>query len=162
MITPPPLPPEHLRDPGDAWVEGPDGKKYWGTFGAAGLLVWHPPLGVLLQHRAQWSHHGGTWGIPGGALKLGEEPIAAALREADEEAAVPADHLRVVETTLLDLGFWSYTTVLAISERFFEPRVMDLESVALEWVALEEVGSRELHPAFGIAWPDLRQRLSAV
>lgn len=159
MINPPPLPPDHLRDPGDAWVEGPDGKKYWGTFGAAGLLVLHPPLGVLLQHRAQWSHHGGTWGIPGGALKLGEEPIEAALREAHEEAAVPADHLQVVETTLLDLGFWSYTTVLAISDVFFEPEVTDEESVALEWVAPEEVNARDLHPAFAIAWPDLRKRL---
>lgn len=158
-MTPPPLPPEHLRDPGDAWVEGPDGKRYWGLFGAAGLLVLHPPLGVLLQHRAQWSHHGGTWGIPGGALKAGEDAISAALREANEEAAVPGDAVRVLETTLLDLGFWSYTTVLGLSEEYFEPEVADLESVALEWVPLDEVVQRELHPAFAVAWPDLRERL---
>jgi 8-oxo-dGTP diphosphatase len=162
VITPPPLPPKHLRDPGDAWVEGPDGKKYWGTFGAAGLLVLHPPLGVLLQLRADWSHHGGTWGIPGGALKQGEDATTAALREANEEAAVPAEYLRVVETTLLDLGFWSYTTVLAVSEEFFQPQVTDQESAALEWVGMNEVSARDLHPAFGAAWPNLRQRLSAV
>ncbi len=162
MITPPPLPPKHLRDPGDAWVEGPDGKKYWGTFGAAGLLVLHPPLGVLLQLRADWSHHGGTWGIPGGALKQGEDATTAALREANEEAAVPAEYLRVIETTLLDLGFWSYTTVLAVSEEFFQPQVTDHESAALEWVGMNEVSARDLHPAFGAAWPNLRQRLSAV
>lgn len=158
---PPQLPPEHLRDPGDAWVEGPDGKRYWGTFGAAGLLVIHPPLGVLLQLRAEWSHHGGTWGIPGGALKLGEDAVSAALREAHEEAGVPEALIDVFDQTLLDLGFWSYTTVLAVSLEFFQPEATDQESAALEWVSLEEVSQRELHPAFGKAWPDLRERLES-
>ena len=161
-ITPPPLPPEHLRDPGDAWVEGPDGKKYWGLFGAAGLLVLHPPLGVLLQLRADWSHHGGTWGIPGGALKLGETAIAAALREAHEEASVPEDMVEVFDHVILDLGFWSYTTVLGIAEQFFQPEITDLESAALEWVPLAEVLHRPLHPAFELAWSDLHPRLTAT
>lgn len=158
-LTPPPLPPEHLRDPGDAWIEGPDGKQYWGRFGAAGLLVMHPPLGILLQLRAEWSHHGGTWGIPGGALKAGEDATSAALREANEEAGVPVDQVRVIETSLLDLGFWSYTTVLGIADEFFQPEVTDLESAALEWVPLDQVGNRELHPGFGQAWPTLHERL---
>lgn len=160
-FSPPPFPPDHLRDPGDAWVEGPDGKRYWGRFGAAGLLVLHPPLGVLLQLRADWSHHGGTWGIPGGALKLGEDAVSAALREANEEAGVPADFVRVVDTTLLDLGFWSYTTVLGVAEAYFEPEITDQESAALEWVALKDVQGRDLHPAFGKAWPALRAMLAA-
>ena len=161
-LLPPPLPPEHLRDPGDAWVAGPDGKRYWGLFGAAGLLVHHPPLGVLLQLRAQWSHHGGTWGIPGGALKLGEDAVSAALREANEEAAVPADDITVLETVVLDLGFWSYTTVLGRSDKFFAPVVTDQESVALEWVRLSQVQTLQLHPAFGEVWPRLRARLQSL
>jgi 8-oxo-dGTP diphosphatase len=156
VVEPPPLPPEHMRDPGDAWVEGPDGKRYWGRFGAAGLLLRHPPLGVLLQLRAEWSHHGGTWGIPGGALKLGEEAIAAALRESEEEAAVPAEVVRVIDTHVVDLGFWSYTTVLGISDVFFEPEAANHESAGMEWVPLDDVDSRDLHPAFRSAWPDLR------
>ena len=160
MTRPPPLPPEHLRDPGDAWVEGPDGTRYWGRFGAAGLLVLHPPLGVLLQLRAEWSHSGGTWGIPGGALRQGEAPVDAALRESHEEAGVPRDHVRVVDTSVLDLGFWSYTTVLGVADRYFEPVAMDLESAALEWVPMNDVLDRDLHPAFQRAWPDLRDRLS--
>lgn len=161
-MMPPPLPPGHLRDPGDAWVEGPDGKRYWGLFGAAGLLVLHPPKGVLLQLRAEWSHHGGTWGIPGGALKLGEDAISAALRESTEEAGVPAELVRVVDTTVLDLGFWSYTTVLAVSEQYFEPEITDWESAALEWVAIDEVDARELHPAFLSAWPSLKNTLVSL
>jgi 8-oxo-dGTP diphosphatase len=158
-MLPPPLPPEHLRDPGDAWVEGPDGTKYWGRFGAAGLLVLHPPRGILLQLRAEWSHSGGTWGIPGGALKLGESALDAALRESHEEAGVPHEGVRVVDTRVLDLGFWSYTTVLAIADDYFEPVAMDLESAALEWVPMSAVQDRDLHPGFGRAWADLRALL---
>ena len=65
------------RDPGDAWVLGPDGAKYWGRFGAAGLLAVDAHRGILMQHRATWSHHGGTWGLPGGARRLGESAIDA-------------------------------------------------------------------------------------
>jgi 8-oxo-dGTP pyrophosphatase MutT (NUDIX family) len=92
-------------------------------------------------------------------LKLGEDAIAAALREAHEEAGVPEENIRVVETTTLDLGFWSYTTVVGISEDYFDPDESDAESAALEWVALDEVGTRDLHPAFGASWPDLHERL---
>ena len=119
MTRPPPLPPPHLRDPGDAWVEGPNGKKYWGTFGAAGLLLLHPPSGVLLQLRAEWSHQGGTWGIPGGALKKGEDAVTAAIRESQEEAGIPNGAARVIDHSVFDLGFWSYTTVLAIADTYF-------------------------------------------
>jgi len=52
---------------GDAWVEGPNGERFWGRFGAAGLLVHDLRRGVLLQHRADWSHFGRTWGRPGGS-----------------------------------------------------------------------------------------------
>jgi 8-oxo-dGTP diphosphatase len=121
----------------------------------------HPPLGVLLQLRAEWSHSGGTWGIPGGALKQGEGAIDAALRESHEEAGVPIEAVRVVETSVLDLGFWSYTTVLGLADRYFEPVAMDLESAALEWVPMNDVEGRDLHPAFHRAWPDLRDRLSS-
>ena len=102
-----------VRDSGDAWVYGPDGTKFWGRFGAAGLLVWHRSLGVLLQHRIGWSHFGGTWGLPGGARKAGESAQDAAYREAHEEAGVPPTLLRVMTSSVLDLGYWSYTTVVA-------------------------------------------------
>lgn len=158
-MLPPPLPPEHLRDPGDAWVEGPDGARYWGRFGAAGSLVWHPPKGVLLQLRAEWSHHGGTWGIPGGALKLGEKAVGAALREAHEEAGVPLGGMDVIHTTVFDLGFWSYTTVVWRADEYFEPVMNDLESEALEWVPVDQVSGRDLHPGFRRSWPDLHPLL---
>ncbi|MEY2849973.1 MAG: hypothetical protein RI885_2640 [Actinomycetota bacterium] len=156
----PPLLPEHLRDPGDAWVEGPDGTRHWGRFGASGLLVWHREAGILLQHRVSWSHHGGTWGLPGGARKQGESAVDAALREAAEEATVPRALLRVITTSVLDLGFWSYTTVIVESMEHFEPVIADAESRELRWVPVVEVDGMMLHPAFGEAWPSLRGSLA--
>ncbi len=148
-----------MRDPGDAWVFGPTGEKFWGRFGAAGLLAWHPFRGVLLQHRVGWSHFGGTWGLPGGARKLGESAIDGALRESAEEAGVPRDALRVITTSVLDLGFWSYTTVVAEVVRDFEPVIGDAESAELRWAAVDRVSAFELHPGFAAAWPELRALL---
>lgn len=156
------LPPPHLRDPGDNWVEGPDGTKYWGTFGAAGLLVWHPNAGVLMQHRAIWSHNGGTWALPGGARRKGESAESAARREADEEAGVPSEGVSLLFESVVDLGFWSYTTVVVKSEAVFEPIYGDAESLELRWVPIDEVELLELHPGFAASWPGLKQRLSSI
>lgn len=147
---------------GDAWVEGPDGQRFWGRFGAAGLLVHDSRRGILLQHRADWSHFGGTWGLPGGARHEGESAVEGALREANEEAAVPQDAVHVLFTSVLDLGFWSYTTVVAQLVRPFEARMADPESIELRWVPVNEVGNFPLHPGFGSAWPELRARLSGL
>ncbi|UAJ77772.1 NUDIX domain-containing protein [Leifsonia sp. ZF2019] len=147
---------------GDAWVEGPQGERFWGRYGAAGLLVHDLRRGILLQHRADWSHFGGTWGLPGGARHEGETAVEGALREAGEEAAVPADAVHVLFESVLDLGFWSYTTVVAQAVRPFEPRMADIESIELRWVPLTEVTDLPLHPGFGAAWPALRARLTGL
>lgn len=158
MSERPPLPPPHLRDPGDAWVEGPDGQRFWGRFGAAGLLV-HVDGVVLLQHRVGWSHFGGTWGLPGGARKMGEDAVAGAMREAAEEAGVPRDLLTIEFEHVLDLGFWSYTTVVAAANEQFEAVIGDAESEALRWVPFADVEELPLHPGFQAAWPELHSRI---
>lgn len=162
-IVPPafdePRRPEGPRDPGDAWVVADSGERYWGRFGAAGLLAVDAERGVLLQHRVAWSHFGGTWGLPGGALHEGESSIVGALREAREEAGVPEGAVRPRFTSVLDLEIWSYTTVVADVHTPFEPVISDPESVALEWVAIDDVESRPLHPGFARAWPELRRLL---
>lgn len=146
------------RDPGDAWVEGSRGR-FWGRFGAAGVLAFDPAKGVLLQHRAIWSHNGGTWGLPGGALHQHEDPITGALREAHEEAAVPADGVEVLFTSVLDLDYWAYTTVVVLVHEPFDPVISDPESIELQWVPVAGVDAKELHPGFAAAWPGLRERL---
>jgi len=165
MTIQPPAPgeprrPHGPRDPGDAWVEAPTGEKYWGRFGAAGLLAVDAERGVLLQHRVSWSHFGDTWALPGGARHQGESARDGALRESAEEAGVPVDAVQPRFESVLDLGIWSYTTLVADVTTPFEPVISDPESVALEWVPIDEVASRPLHPGFASAWPMLRDALS--
>lgn len=136
-------------------MTAPDGRRFWGTFGAAGLLV-HDHRGVLLQHRVEWSHFGGTWGLPGGARHEGESAVRGALREAEEEAGVPADAVVLEFTSALDLGIWSYTTVGVRATRPFDARIGDAESVELRWIPFDEVESLPLHPGFAARWPALR------
>lgn len=148
--------------PGDAWVDGPQGR-FWGRFGAAGLLLAHPDAGVLLQLRAEWSHLGGTWGIPGGARHDEHENAHdAALREAGEEAGVPHEAVAVLAESVLELGYWSYTTVLARAERLFEPVIGDAESVSLRWVPFAEVERLPLHPGVAAGWHGWRARLAEL
>lgn len=163
IVLPPsgePHRPHGPRDPGDAWVEAPDGTRYWGRFGAAGLLAVDPERGVLLQLRASWSHFGDTWGLPGGALREGESAIDAALREANEEAGVPRDAIRTRQVSVFELGYWRYTTVIGDVVRPFEPTISDPESHALAWVPVDLVDQRPLHPGFASSWTKLRALLA--
>jgi len=115
---------------------------------------------VLLQLRVGWSHFGGTWGIPGGARKQGESAVEGAMREAAEEATVPRHLLRVIDISVFDLGYWSYSTVIAEALEPFEPIIADAESAELRWVAVDEVAGMSLHPGFATAWPLLREMLT--
>lgn len=152
-----------MRGDGDGWVFDPDGARYWGRHGAAGLLLCTPvgqTLAVLLQHRAVWSHQGDTWGLPGGALDSHETAVDAAIREAEEEAGIDHAVVEVLETEVTHeaVSGWTYTTVIA---RVPEPlrTTANGESAELRWVPVDEVASLPLHPGFGRAWPLLRTRL---
>nr|WP_217507995.1 NUDIX hydrolase [Curtobacterium albidum] len=117
---------------------------------------------VLLQHRVEWSHHGGTWGIPGGARHQGEDAVTGALRESAEEAGVPEDGVDLRHTAVLDLGFWTYTTVVGRASRPFDPVIADRESLALSWIPLDQVLDLPLHPGFGASWPALRDAITTT
>lgn len=147
------------RDPGDAWVVAPTGERYWGRFGAAGLLAFDPAKGVLLQHRVEWSHFGGTWALPGGALHEGESALAGAVREAGEEAGVPREAVAPRFTSTYDVGVWRYTTVVADVADPFDPVISDPESLELGWFEPDAVNGLPLHPGFAASWPKLRALL---
>jgi len=153
------VPPHRPRGSGDGWVELPDGRRFWGRAGAAGLLAVTPADEVLLQHRVAWSHFGGTWGLPGGARDLGESSIDGALREAREETGIDTALLRPRFAVRLDLEVWSYTTVAADAPGMLPIAVSDPESTALEWVPADRVAELPLHPGFADAWPHLRELL---
>ena len=150
------------RHSGDSWIECACGRRHWGAHGAAGLLLARrvPRLEVLLQHRALWSHEGGTWGLPGGALRPGEDPVHGALREAEEEAGVDPAGVGVHTTWVLDHGPWRYTTVVAHVTGPQNPRPTDDESLEIRWVDAAAVPDLPLLAAFAAAWPALYRLLA--
>ena len=88
---------------GHGWVYCDCGQRHWGIHGAAGLLLVRtdtPEPLVLLQLRAGWTHGGGTWALPGGALDSHEDSVMAAAREAYEETGIDPRHLDVTEYEL--------------------------------------------------------------
>jgi 8-oxo-dGTP diphosphatase len=160
--------PERVRGDGDGWVLSDTGAAYWGKHGAAGLLLRAPradgSAAVLLQHRAPWSHQGGTWGLPGGARDSHETPEQAAVREAHEEAGLTAELLTVrttVVTATATGSDWTYTTVIADAAEQLET-VPNRESAELRWVAVEEVAELPLHPGFAASWERLREVAATI
>ncbi|MEU8175171.1 NUDIX hydrolase [Microbispora hainanensis] len=151
---------------GDGWALCALGHQHWGLYGAAGLLTVHHTLDgmpyVLMQKRAWWSHHGGTWGLPGGACDSHEDAIAGALREAREEAALDSELVRVRGLYVDDHGGWSFQTVIAEAEGLLDASPANGESADMRWVAADEVPARELHPGFADSWPRIRPALSPV
>ncbi|KQB86151.1 NUDIX domain-containing protein [Corynebacterium lowii] len=164
-----------MKGDGNGWAAGPHGSTLWGRFGAAGLmLVARRERTVLMQHRALWTHHGGTWALPGGARDSHETATDAALREAHEETAIDATSLRVVGEYLTAGPFpgdperpdlaeqWSYTTVLAETHSGCSLSSQpNEESAELRWVHVDEVENLSLLPAFASAWPRLRREIVA-
>ena len=148
-----------------------DGAHFWGRHGAAGLLLRAPrgdgTAAVLLQHRAPWSHQGGTWGLPGGARDSHETVEEAAVREAHEEAGLSGDQL-VVRTTVVTAevsgrqgSYWTYTTVIADAPGLLDT-VPNRESAELRWVGVDEVAELPLHPGFAASWEQLRTVTASI
>lgn len=160
-----------MHGDGDGWVISDNGAHYWGRFGAAGLLLRAPrPDGtpaVLLQHRAVWSHQGGTWGLPGGARDSHETPEETAVREAHEEAGLLAERVAVRATVVTAevAGIagtrWSYTTVIADAGELLHT-VPNRESAEMRWVAETEVADLPLHPGFAASWERLRTATALI
>ena len=152
-----------MRGDGNGWVVSATGNRYWGRYGAAGLLLRAPaPDGapaVLLQRRALWSHQGGTWGLPGGAMDSGETPAEAALREADEECMLDPALVLARDMYTDEHGGWRYHTVLAEAAEALPVRADAYETDDARWLPLAQVDLLELHPGFAATWPEVREAL---
>ncbi|WP_306507623.1 NUDIX domain-containing protein [Corynebacterium sp.] len=146
---------------GDGWATGPGGVPVWGKFGAAGLFLVAGDQ-VLLQHRAAWTNHGDTWGIPGGARDKPETAVDAALRETTEETGIAAADVDVLDSMVTAGPFdggWTYTTVLArtVSGQRLDTTANE-ESTELRWVAFSDVDALNLLGPFRSALPGVLAR----
>ena len=117
---------------------------------------------VLLQLRAAWTHGGGTWALPGGALDSHEDSVSAAAREALEEAGIDASDFHVREVFSDDHGSWRYDTVIAHCHGDAGAFAANAESEDLRWVLLAEVADFELHSGLAASWPRLHTRVLAT
>ena len=148
----------------DGWTSCALGHQHWGRAGAAGLLLHRDGEQgpeVLLQHRAGWSHHGGTWGTPGGALHEGEPADVGALREVHEELGLSPDDVVLGVMSVDDHGGWSYTTVLARPARPIDVADLRLdgESDGAAWLPLAGLDQVDLHPGLAASLSRLRPLL---
>ncbi|GAB3946088.1 NUDIX domain-containing protein [Corynebacterium tapiri] len=157
-----------MEGDGSGFSALPGGKTAWGRFGAAGLFLRTREVTphLLLQHRAPWTHAGGTWALPGGARDSHETAVDAALREAVEETGIDVSQVNVERTVVTAgpfdadpdrpelAGGWSYTTVVASVDKQLELTPNE-ESVELRWVPCAEVEQYDLLPAFRAALPQL-------
>src|ERR1700730_1911824 len=150
---------------GNGWGTREQRHQHWVVVGAAGVLAYAPDPEdqagslVLLQHRARWSHQGGTWALPGGAMDSDETPAEAALREADEECML--DPKLVVPRRMYseEHGGWAYPAILAQGEAPLRVYSEPNESEEVEWLQAGQVDRRDLHPGFAASWPVLRAAL---
>jgi 8-oxo-dGTP diphosphatase len=138
---------------GDGFITLADGSRRWGRYGAAGVLVRHVSddgeAHFFLALRSSWTHKGGTWAVPGGALNRDESAIEGALREFAEEIGHELDTYEVAHTYEDDHGGWTYTTVVVdVSERFEPPSVLQWETAACRWVPASQLAELELFDAF--------------
>jgi 8-oxo-dGTP diphosphatase len=156
---------------GNGWVSSAPGRRHWGRFGAAGLVLLRPAppsagnqqAQVLMQLRAGWTHEGGRWGLPGGARDSHETVAETALREAGEEAGIDPAKVRVIGSQIgIDHGVWSYTYVLAWAGSDLKVGPPTEESDALRWVDLDDVPALPLHAGLAATWPELRPTIDTA
>jgi 8-oxo-dGTP pyrophosphatase MutT (NUDIX family) len=135
----------------ERWTFCDQGHVHWGAGGAAGLLLRYVPNegepSYLLQQRSTRVDYGGTWGIPGGAIREGESPEMTAQREAEEEIG-QLPFYRVTGVEVQDCGgAWKFHVVTAdVDAPFLAFCVRQTDATG--WFTLEDMYRLSLHPGF--------------
>lgn len=133
----------------DTWTFCEKGHLHWGNAGAAGFLFRHMPdngeSSFLLQLRSASVDYGGTWGIPGGAIRVGESPEDAAKREILEELGQFPSY-RVTGVEIQDCGGnWHFHMIMADVDKPFLA-LCGRETDATGWFTKSDMQSLSLHP----------------
>jgi len=138
---------------GDGWLTLPGGRRVWGHYGAAGLLIKHtdPNSGeerYLMVQRGPAISDPGKWTFPGGASDSLETPHQGATRETIEELGLKDDQFKdaLVHgdfTYSVPGSTWKYTTVAASVPTMFKPNLSTAHARAetsdAKWMTLDEI-----------------------
>ncbi len=89
------------QEPASDWLGGDEGHDVAATRVPAAVLLGlvprsEGPTVLLTQRTAHLKDHAGQISLPGGRIEPGEDPVAAALREADEEIGLAAERVEVL------------------------------------------------------------------
>lgn len=105
---------------------------------------------VLLQQRADPSR---PWGLPGGAMELGETPELAAVRETKEETGLEVRLLHLLGVyTAMEFSYPNGDVVQAVDVTFVAettggtPRPDGIETLAQDWFHLDALPGPLFHP----------------
>lgn len=151
------------RGSGDGYVETADGTRFWGKYGAAGVLLRHVDddgqQWFLLAQRSAGVHNGNLqWALPGGAIDAHETPLEAALREFDEEIGPVPAHWTLRGIHVLDPadGLWTYSSCCVdVTERPTYGPPLTWEHEATGWFTKEQITDLSLFAPVLNAWPAL-------
>ena len=121
----------------------------------AASLIFDSAGQVLLVRQNYGAHR---WGAPGGSAEVGETPMVAACREAQEEIGVQIELLKVVGVYLLRGGGWPDMLAHVFLARVLdgEPHIVDpSETLELRWTPLDRLPAEMTHD-IGAALDDFR------
>ncbi len=117
--------------PGDGWTTTPGGKRVWGKYGAAGLLLMHqdPVTGerrYLMVQRGPAISDPGKWQFPGGAIDEKETFHQGGAREVIEELGFDKNALANAQvhgehTNSIPGSSWKYVSVAAQVPTMLKP-----------------------------------------
>ena len=144
------------RDPGDAWVVAPTGSGTGVGSAPPGCSRSTPSAACCCSTACRGVTSATPGRCPAARGTRASRRRDGALREAAEEAGVPDAAIRPRLLSVLDLGYWSYTTLVGDVIAPFEPTISDPESRELAWVPAAEVDDQPLHPGFASSWEQLR------
>lgn len=138
---------------GDGWLTTPGGKRVWGKYGAAGLLLQHvdPQTGekrYLMVQRGPGISDPGKWQFPGGAIDSKETFHQGGTREVIEELGFDADALKTAQVhgehhSSIPGSTWKYVSIAAQVDKMLKPDLSThharMETADAKWMTEAEI-----------------------